>query len=210
MYFKIAPLEMLEEKLFDLRFKIRGKVVPPTDVVIAAIDEKSLEKLGRWPWSRDKMAKLTGILDRGGAKVIVFDILFAEAEENDAVFAEAIKKASNVLLPIAFDFDKETALVEEDFIYASSISAIKNVSASKVFPPIKAIGLRACRKELSEAAIALGHINMIPDKDGTLRWETMVIEYDLDLYPSIDLQIVRVYQGLGPEKVSLMPQNPSI
>jgi adenylate cyclase len=203
MYLHFPLLEMLEEKLYDLRFKIRGKVAPPPYVVIIAIDDKSLEKLGRWPWSRDKIARLTDILVRGEAKVIAFDILFAEAEENDAVFAKAIAKASNVLLPLVFRFDKEAPLVQEDFLYPSSLSIVKNVSALNTFSPYKAIGLSTCRRELSAAAIALGHINMIPDDDGTLRWETMVIEYDLDIYPSIDLQTARIYQGLGNEKMIL-------
>lgn len=203
MYVKISPLEMLEEKLYDLRLKIRGKVTPSPYVVIIAIDDKSLEKLGRWPWSRSQLARLIDILSSKGAKVIAFDILFAESEKNDAVFAKAIRKAGNVLLPLVFRFDKETPLVQEDFLYSSSISIVKNVSALNTFPPYKAIGLSTCRKELSEAAIAMGHINMIPDEDGTLRWEAIVIEYDLDLYPSIDLQIARVYQGLGNEKMVL-------
>lgn len=203
MYVKISPLEMFEEKLYDLRLKIRGKVIPPPYVVIIAIDDKSLERFGRWPWSRDKMARLTEILHRGGAKVIAFDILFAEPEKNDAVFAESIKKAGNVILPLMFMLNKETPLVEENFLYSSSISVIKNVSALNIFPPIKAKGLTTCRNELSEAAAVLGHINMIPDKDGTLRWEVMVIEYDLDLYPSIDLQIARLYQGLGNDRLTI-------
>ena len=201
MYLHFPLLEMLEEKLYDLRFKIRGKVVPPPYVVIIAIDDKSLEKLGRWPWSWDKMAKLTEILARGGTKVIAFDILFAEPEKNVAVFAKAIRKAGNVLLPLVFRFDKETPLVQEDFLYSSSVSAIKNVSALHTFPLYKAISLSTCRKELSAAAIALGHINIIPNDDGTLRWETMVIEYDLDIYPSIDLQTARIYQGFGNERM---------
>jgi adenylate cyclase len=203
MYLHFPLLEILEEKLYDLRFKIRGKITPPPYVVIIAIDDKSLEKLGRWPWSRDKIARLTEILVREEAKVIAFDILFAEAEENDAVFAKAIAKASNVLLPLVFRFDKEAPLVQEDFLYPSSLSIVKNVSALNTFSPYKAIGLSTCRRELSAAAIALGHINMIPDDDGTLRWETMVIEYDLDIYPSIDLQTARIYQGLGNEKMIL-------
>ncbi|MFH1701809.1 MAG: adenylate/guanylate cyclase domain-containing protein [Nitrospirota bacterium] len=203
MYLHFPPLEMLEEKLYDLRLKIRGKVIPPPHVVIIAIDDKSLERLGRWPWSRDKMAKLTEILARGGTKVIAFDILFIEPEKNDAEFAKAIARADNVLLPLAFEFKKETPFVQEDFLYASSISVIKNVSALNTFPPIRATGLYPCMKELSEASKALGHINMFPDDDGTLRWETNIIEYDGDIYPSLDLQIARIFQGLGSEKLIL-------
>ncbi|NWF52853.1 MAG: adenylate/guanylate cyclase domain-containing protein [Nitrospirae bacterium] len=203
MYIRISPLEVLEQKLYDIRFKIRGKITPPPYVAIIAIDDKSLKKIGRWPWSRDKMAELTEILFSSGAKVIAFDILFAEPEKNDIAFAKAIKKAGNIILPIVFRFDEKTSLIDEDFLYPSSISVVKNVSALNTFPPYKAIGLLTCRKELSSSAKALGHINMIPDDDGTLRWEAMIIEYDLDIYPSIDLQIARVYQGLDNKGISL-------
>lgn len=194
---------MLEQKLYDLRLRIRGKVVPPPYVVIVAIDDKSLGKIGRWPWSRNKMAELTDILVRSGVKIIAFDILFAEPESNDTLFSKAIERAGNVLLPIVFRFDEETPPLEEDFLYSSSISIVKNISDLNNFSPYKAIGLSTCRKELAESAVALGHINMIPDDDGTLRWETMIIEYDLDIYPSIDLQIARLYYGLDNEGLSL-------
>lgn len=203
MYIKIPPLEMLEQKLYDLRFRIRGKITPPPYVVIIAIDDKSIGKIGRWPWSRDNMAELTDILFKDGAKIIAFDILFAEYERYDKEFAEAIKKAGNVLLPLVFRFDEETPNIEEDFLYSSTISNIKNISDLNNFPLYRAIGLSTCRKELAESALAMGHINMIPDDDGTLRWESMVIEYDLDIYPSIDLQIARVYNGLDNESMIL-------
>ncbi len=149
------------------------------------------------------MAELTDILVRSGVKIIAFDILFAEPESNDAVFSKAIVRAGNVLLPVVFRFDEGTPPVEENFLYSSSISIIKNVSDLNKFPPYRAIGLSTCIKELAESAVALGHINMIPDDDGTLRWETLIIEYDLDIYPSIDLQIARLYYGLDNESMSL-------
>ncbi|MGB9716602.1 MAG: CHASE2 domain-containing protein [Thermodesulfovibrionales bacterium] len=203
MYIKFPPLEMLEQKLYDLRLKIRGKIIPPPYVIIIAIDDDSLKSIGRWPWSRYKMAELTEILFRSGAKVIAFDILFAEPERNDAVFSKAISEAGNVILPLVFRFDEETPPIEENFLYSSSINNIKNLHDLNTFHPYKAIGISTCRKELAESAATMGHINMIPDDDGTLRWEAMIIEYDLDIYPSIDLQIARLYQGLDNESMIL-------
>ena len=49
-------------------------------VVIAAIDERSLAALGRWPWPRSRMADLIRELSAGGAKVIAIDILLSEPE----------------------------------------------------------------------------------------------------------------------------------
>ena len=49
---------------------------------MALIDEKSLDKEGRWPWPRSKIASLVNILSQDGAKVIGFDIGFLEPDEN--------------------------------------------------------------------------------------------------------------------------------
>src|SRR5712691_10502332 len=73
-------LDTLELKTYDMRLTAAGARTPAGDVVIAAIDEKSLTAMGRWPWSRDIMANLVGKLDRLGARVIAFDVFFAEAE----------------------------------------------------------------------------------------------------------------------------------
>jgi adenylate cyclase len=81
MFLKLSPLETLEEKLYDYRFKIRGTIKPPDTVVIAAIDEKSIERLGRWPWDRDKIARLVEKLNDSGAEIIVFDVIFSEREK---------------------------------------------------------------------------------------------------------------------------------
>lgn len=70
-------------------------------IVIVGIDEPSFAELDRqWPWHRDIHANLTDKLKNAGAKVIAFDVLFAEStgEEGDRRFAEAIRRAGNVVL----------------------------------------------------------------------------------------------------------------
>ena len=78
-----APiLDLIELKTYDLRFLSRGRRQPTPAVVIAAIDEKSLEAQGRWPWPRSKIATLIDLLSRDGARVIGFDIAYSEPDEN--------------------------------------------------------------------------------------------------------------------------------
>lgn len=70
-------------------------------IVIVGIDEPSFAELDRqWPWHRDIHAELADRLKEAGAKVIAFDVLFAEptGEEDDKRFAEAIRRAGNVVL----------------------------------------------------------------------------------------------------------------
>ena len=80
--FLVAPdfLNTVEARLYDLHFKLRG-VQPVSDaVIIAAIDERSLAALGRWPWPRSRLGELIRVLSAGGAKVIAIDILLSEPE----------------------------------------------------------------------------------------------------------------------------------
>lgn len=87
-----------------LLFNVRGVAKAPPDAVVVAIDRESSERLNlpnnpdRWP--RSLHARLIEALSRAGARVIVFDLYFAEprAPEDDAALAEAIEKAGNVIL----------------------------------------------------------------------------------------------------------------
>ena len=74
-------LQAVEVRLYDLHFKLRGTQPQAAErVVIAAIDEKSLAALGRWPWPRSLMADLIRKLSADGAKIIAVDILLSEPE----------------------------------------------------------------------------------------------------------------------------------
>ncbi|MFC1867210.1 CHASE2 domain-containing protein [Thermodesulfobacteriota bacterium] len=81
----IPIFDLFELKTYDLRFLSRGKVAPSSAVVLAVIDEKSLDIEGRWPWSRSRIADLVDTLSQDGAKVIGFDIGFLEPDENSSL-----------------------------------------------------------------------------------------------------------------------------
>jgi adenylate cyclase len=75
-------LNLLELKTLDLRFLSRGKIPTSDKVALVTIDEKSLDELGRWPWPRTRMAQLLDALVKADAKVVGFDIVWAEPDEN--------------------------------------------------------------------------------------------------------------------------------
>jgi len=86
LFFMDVPfLRFMELKALDLRMLSRGKISPGGETVIAAIDEKSLSELGRWPWPRTTMARLVDVLKAYGAKAVGFDIVFAEPDENSSL-----------------------------------------------------------------------------------------------------------------------------
>lgn len=99
-------LGRLDHVLYDLGQK-RHVRPAPSDLVIVAIDEDSLAKLGRWPWSRRLHAALIDRLKKDGARVIGLDLIFAEPDTADqpadAALSEAIKQAGNVVLPVLLE-----------------------------------------------------------------------------------------------------------
>lgn len=77
-----VPLQRLDMLIADWRFQLRGAKSPGPEVVIAAIDEKSLDDsdLGIWPWSYDMQGKLIDQLTSYGAKSIGYDVVFSASD----------------------------------------------------------------------------------------------------------------------------------
>ncbi|MGH7416701.1 MAG: CHASE2 domain-containing protein, partial [Candidatus Rokuibacteriota bacterium] len=83
-------LQAVEVRLYDLHFKLRGSQQQTAErIVIAAIDEKSLAALGRWPLPRSLMADLIRKLSADGASIIAVDILLSEPEVSGELRAAA-------------------------------------------------------------------------------------------------------------------------
>jgi len=73
-------IDDLDFQAQDVFFQIRGPKKPSGQVVIVDIDNKSLEAFGQWPWPRAEIAQVIRTLKEDGARVIGFDIVFAEPD----------------------------------------------------------------------------------------------------------------------------------
>jgi len=200
---------ILEQKTLDMRFIVRGKVAPGPETVIAAIDEKSINKIGRFPWTRSVWGRVVDRLVEEGAKVIVFDVFFTETEnvDSDDLFQSAIMRSGRVIMPVVFDITeedyKESGFTDRklDFMAKSAYSVLKNTD--EPFSPLQAKMVLPTLPRLSSVANSIAHINMLADEDGTLRWEMLAIGYDGDYYPPIGLQAAWLYRGLKKEDLVL-------
>jgi adenylate cyclase len=119
-------LEFLELKTYDVRFVSRGPRPPSHAVVMAVIDEKSLDAEGRWPWPRGKLAALVDALSRDGARVIAFDIGFSEPDENSQLailneFAKQVDRSSLKDHALSEFLDQSRQQADNDARLASSI-----------------------------------------------------------------------------------------
>src|SRR5687767_7715999 len=69
----------LERKAYDLGVTATARA-PSDKVTVIAIDDQSLGNIGRWPWSREVLAKMNDKLTEAKAKVIGYTVLFAEPQ----------------------------------------------------------------------------------------------------------------------------------
>ena len=69
----------LERKAYDLGVRATARD-PAKNIAIIAIDRESLDRIGRWPWSREVLAKMTDQLAAAKAKVIANTILLSEPQ----------------------------------------------------------------------------------------------------------------------------------
>jgi len=124
-----APiLDLIELKAYDLRFLSRGPRPPSPAVVMAAIDEKSLDAEGRWPWPRSKIAALVDTLSRDGARVIGFDIAFSEPDENSQV--ALIDQLARRVDALAIRDRRLAAFISESRRHADNDRALANAIKS--------------------------------------------------------------------------------
>ena len=116
------------------------------EIIIIAIDDESLQKLGRWPWERNIHANLIDKIGEQKPILIGLDVNFSEESGSllDAILAKSIKNAGNVVLPI----EMELIVKENKFI------------SQKILFPIEII---------KESALEVGMTNTPPDQDGIFR-----------------------------------------
>ncbi|MBV9108859.1 MAG: adenylate/guanylate cyclase domain-containing protein [Gemmatimonadetes bacterium] len=88
----------LERRVYDGWFTVRGALPKSSAVAVVAIDLDSEHSLGRYPWSRAWHAKLLRNLARAGAKVVAFDLTFADPAPDDTAFRRAIDETGIAVL----------------------------------------------------------------------------------------------------------------
>jgi adenylate cyclase len=139
---QFTPLSSLKNKVYDALFYFRGPVQDKSDaVVIVAIDEASLEKIGNWPWSRSMLAWLIEKIKMGGPKVIGVDLLLdlptrgKNAQVEDGKLAQVFKNAPTCVLPVVVKEGRSGRIQEtlfkplDIFLTGRTVTGVVNVES---------------------------------------------------------------------------------
>ncbi len=197
-----AFLNLVDLTARDAMMKARGGAAPPAEVVIVAVDERSVNELGRWPWPRKRIAELVTALKP--AKLVAFDMVFSEPEdeENDNALKEAIKDAGNVVLGYFFRDQARDVPGPESLkqLESSKLGLIKFEGGTEAeilagLPVFEFEGVETNIPPIGRGALGFGSFNIQPDEDGLYRVATLVHRYGENLYPTLALEALRRYSG---------------
>ena len=283
-------ISIMERSAYDIGVRSSSRI-PSDKIAIIAIDDQSINNIGRWPWSRDILAQMHEILAEGGAKAVGQTVFFSEPQLDPGLeFIRELKLAfedSNIsAIPelvedLAVTIDDSSKLVKNkrdingraavlqisdaleasplrykvteeltayleyinsaetvldtDKTLASSIQSAGNVVLNMPFAPGQPYGQpdqplpeyvtknRLPEKNiinnatanpenfspitmveayqpiavLGEQADAIGALVALPDVDGGIRTEPLIVDYYGELYPSMALVLAAKSLNLG-------------
>jgi signal transduction histidine kinase len=115
----------------DTFFRLTPAPRQRSRVVLVTIDDESLHRYGRWPWSRTLLAKLANHLNQAGAGAIGLDILLSEPQslEADKALADALRGGRTVIVDKIASFPDGPAWVEPLPQLAQAATAIGHAQA---------------------------------------------------------------------------------
>ena len=230
----MGVLQRLDNIIYDARLRATMPQTIDERIVIVDIDEKSLAEVGRWPWSRNRLADLVNeLFERQKTALLGFDLVFAE--EDDSSGLKRLKLlAQNELRDQAVFTEKLTqiqASLDYDALFAKSIekrpvvmgyylTSDRDGRVSGVLPapvmgaealhgrPIRFTswnGFGSNIEPLAKAAPAAGFFNAITEGDGVVRSIPLLAEYKNQYYESLSLAIFRMLTG-SPKVAPGFPQ----
>ncbi|MBI4690425.1 MAG: adenylate/guanylate cyclase domain-containing protein [Nitrospirae bacterium] len=195
---KIDFLDAVDLKLKDARFRLRKNILPDDRVVVVAIDSKSINELGRWPWKRSVIAGLLNNLKEYGSKVTALDIVFSEPSDTkeDITLSKAISRNGNVILGYFFRDEQEAVNAEAiSQIESSKVKLLKVAEGVTSIPLMERPYIETDIPLIGRGALGFGFFNTEPDPDSPVRRYNLLMLYNGDIYPSLALTAVRHYAG---------------
>ncbi|GAB3664760.1 CHASE2 domain-containing protein [Ramlibacter alkalitolerans] len=217
-------LHRLDAILYDARLRATMPQTLDPRVVIVDIDEKSLAEVGRWPWSRNRLAELVDeLFERQQVTLLGFDVVFAEPDDSSGL--KRLRQMAEDELRDAAGFQERFAKLQSsldyDALFARSLAnrpivlgyyftADREGRKSGVLPapvmtrealqgrPIaftRFNGYGSNIDALAKAAPVAGHFNPLTDRDGVVRSIPLVAEHEGAYYEALSLAMFRMLVG---------------
>ena len=218
--YEVGFIHQLDNIIYDTRLKLTMPGKGDPRIVILDIDEKSLGEIGRWPWSRNVMARLIDkLFDKYGVAIVGFDVVWAERDTSsgmdvlDALAQKELKDAGSFQsayqqLRGGLDYDglfaasiKNRAVVLGYYFNGDEKAVKVNAIPDAVLPKgtfagrniafARWLGYTGNLPIYLKNAAAAGHFNPRVDDDGVSRRVPIILEYEGAYYEPLSLAMLR-------------------
>jgi adenylate cyclase len=156
-----------DDALYDFHMR-HWHYIPSDDVVIIAIDQKSLDALGSWPWPRSTHARLIDRLTDLGVSTIGMNVTMSESDTghsgSDRSLAQAIRHHGRVVMPVYAD-------------------------ASELGGPLQEM---LPVPEIASVTADFGHVDVPQDADGVTRGAYLHAGLDRPRWPLLGLAMYEI------------------
>lgn len=168
----------------DVRFQLRGLARPDPRIVVVDIDQRSQEVLGRWPFPRDRFAKMLDALREDGARVVAFDITFSKPDLSGKPILDELRKRMDktevARLEKEFDYDRQFAdaiqrlgrvVLGNFFLYTeadlrgvdeATLNRYADILADFPYPQVRAAASAKGKESRINLVRIYGDLNLLP------------------------------------------------
>jgi adenylate cyclase len=221
----MGVLQRLDDIIFDARLRATMPQTLDERVVIIDLDEQSLAEVGRWPWSRNHLARLVDTLfDDHGIALLGFDTVFAEPDNSSGLRQlESLAQGSLANVPgLAEHIEQLRPQLDHDALFARSLkdrpvvlgyyfTSDRDGRTSGALPEpvmereaLQGRDIRATRwngyganlESLVAVVPQAGFFNAITASDGVVRSVPLLAEFEGRYYESLSLAMFRRLVGL--------------
>lgn len=226
--------QRVEHLIYDQRLVVMPlpERNPDHNIIILDIDERSMQAEGQFPWNRFKMGRLVEKLAEKGALVIGFDVTFPEPDRSirdllepvdladldesftktleqleprlnsDQSFASSIREGGADVV-LAINFYRQARVTYNEL--PPSLFAVEPGVAARL-PLEEVSGYTGNIPTLQNAAMGSGNMNQLPDADGVVRRVPLVLRFGDELYPTLSLEMMRVFNFAENYELSVVRQ----
>ncbi len=222
----LVPLQQIDDAYYDLRLRLTMPRTRDERIVIIDVDERSLARLGQWPWSRTQIARLVDeLIQRQQVAALGLDVVFAEPAASAGLrqlrdLAAGELRANDDLRAWlqrnAYRLDQDAMLARAlangptvlGYYFSSDrdgdrLGRLPTAAAAVHSRPPGMLYWNGYATSIDALAITsdAGFINALTDHDGHVRRVPLVAAFEGQLYESFALAMLR--RGLGKPPLRL-------
>lgn len=202
-------LDTWEAKTYDWRLESSAQFdSAKSQVTLFYVDQPSLDFMKQnsigWPWPRALYEDVIHFCQVGGARAVVFDIIYSEdsvyGAADDQAFANGLQQAGNGFLAVFLSRRANSSAQDvAPILEKSAVTVTGHGVPIQDYPSFMALPI----PPLMQAARGFGNVQLAPDGDGTYRRVPLLFGYQGQTIPSLYIGMLHAEQPDMP--VALLP-----